>query len=411
MPGAIGKIPPQPWMIQNETLAVMAALSADKGEARFVGGCVRDALVNRPVIDIDIATVHLPETVIERLTANNIGHAPTGLQHGTVTAIANGKPFEITTLRRDIKGYGRHADVLFTDDWQTDASRRDFTYNALYANQDGLIYDYFGGIADLHAGRTLFVGDPETRIREDVLRILRFFRFHAHYGRGDADASALSACAHLAHLIPNLSAERIRQEVLKLLAADRAAEVWELVHTNGIATHFLPEATNDAALQKMIDLEARHGGTGFVMRRLAALLETTTEGLVRVTQFLRLSRAQAAQLLELEIGVQRLRSNIDINDVRKMIYRHGNDLTLSLLMLAAAKGMDGNLEPLYAETLSFRAPPFPVEGNDVINAGIPTGPKVGEILKTVENWWLDRNFEPGRRACLDKIAELAEAEL
>ncbi len=207
-----GTLAKQAWMIAPETVTLMAALSADGGEARFVGGCVRNALCNRKVIDIDIATPLKPDEVIERLTAAKIHYVPTGLKHGTVTAIVDGKPFEITTLRVDVQNHGRHADVAFTADWKADAARRDFTINAMSATPDGDLYDPFNGVDDLRKGRVIFVGDAEKRIAEDILRILRYFRFLAHFGKGEADKGAIAACAKFAPQIKTLSAERLRQK-------------------------------------------------------------------------------------------------------------------------------------------------------------------------------------------------------
>src|SRR5690606_37975346 len=193
------------WMTAPQTRAVIDALTQDGGQVRFVGGCVRDALLGRPVKDIDIATPDPPETVIERLTRAGIRTVPTGIDHGTVTAVIGQKHFEITTLRHDVETFGRRARVAFTADWEADAARRDFTINAISAEPDGSLHAPFGGAADLAAGRVRFVGEPEARIREDVLRLLRFFRFHAWYGRGEPDREALEACGRLAHLLPTLS--------------------------------------------------------------------------------------------------------------------------------------------------------------------------------------------------------------
>jgi poly(A) polymerase len=250
------RLDPQPWMTAPETVAVMAALSAAGGEARFVGGCVRDALVGRKVRDVDIATHEPPERVLNLLARAGIKAIPTGIKHGTVTAVIGARHFEITTLRRDVETYGRHAKVEYTDDWQADAARRDFTMNALFCGADGSIYDPFGGAADLRAQRVRFVGDPEARIREDVLRLLRFFRFHAHYGKPPPDAAALAACRSLAHLLPTLSGERICAETLKLLSAPEPADVIDLMGEAGVLANFLPEATRNDQLRALVALES-----------------------------------------------------------------------------------------------------------------------------------------------------------
>lgn len=400
----LGKISKQAWMVAPETYRVMESLLRDGGDARFVGGCVRDALVNRKVIDIDIATPLKPEEVIARLQTDKIAVVPTGLKHGTVTAIADGRPFEITTLRRDVATYGRHADVAFTDDWRADAARRDFTFNALYATLEGDVHDFFGGIEDLRIGRVAFIGDAEERIREDVLRILRFFRFYAHLGRGDADAAALAACEKLSDQIPRLSAERIRTEVLKLLEAPRCAEVWQLMMEHRIVTRFLPEATNAARLGRLVALEDKYQSHGFIMRRLAAVLDVTVQGLIDISEDLRLSRDQTQQLLALFEPSFDVNLRMDEKTTRRAVYRLGNDVVRSLLLLlAAGKGDEGNLREIYGWATAFRVPRFPVVGNDVLALGVPAGPEVGRLLADVEDWWAAQDFVPGRTACLDRL--------
>lgn len=399
-----GKLAPQAWMTAPETVRVMDALHQDGGTARFVGGCVRDALANRKVIDIDIATPLKPDEVIARLAAAKIPHAPTGLKHGTVTAIADGKPFEITTLRLDLTHYGRHANVKFTDDWHADAARRDFTINTMSATREGDIFDPFGGIQDLAQGRVLFVGDPDKRIQEDILRILRFFRFFAWFGRGAPDAAALKACARNANLIPRLSAERVRQETLKLLEAPRAAETWRLMLSAGIVTQFLPEASDTAALEKLSRLEEKlHAGAPSVLRRLASLLIVSRDGLPHLAQALRLSNEQAAALSALLFPTHPASTNMTEAEAKKLAYRAGPDTACGLLLLAAAKGDEGDLEKLYAAASSFRPPRFPLEGGDVLRLGIPPGPLVGRALKEMEEWWIAKDFRPGRTECLERL--------
>lgn len=401
-----GKISRKAWMIAPETVAVMDALMATGVEARFVGGCVRNALVNRPVIDIDIATPLRPEQVIEHLQAANIRHIPTGLQHGTVTAVVDGKAFEITTLRVDVTPFGRHAQVEFTDDWEKDASRRDFTINAMSANMEGDVYDPFTGIEDLRTGRVIFVGYPETRIQEDILRILRFFRFFAHFGQGRPDAAALVACAKLANRLPRLSAERIRTEVFKILESDRCAITWNIMLRAGIVTHFLPEATALKPLERLLELEADHHSHPFVLRRLAALLDVTPAGLVALTRSLRLSNEQAGVLMKLVNPGMNVATDMPEHDVRKLVYAHGNDMARSLLLLCAARQFDnGNLDALYNVATSFRPPRFPLIGDDVLKLGWPAGPHIGRILKDMESWWIGEDFAPGRTEALKLLAQ------
>ncbi|HRJ65919.1 MAG TPA: CCA tRNA nucleotidyltransferase [Alphaproteobacteria bacterium] len=403
----LGKISKQAWMVAPETQRVMESLLRDGGDARFVGGCVRDALVNRKVIDIDIATPLKPEEVIARLQTDKIAVVPTGLKHGTVTAVCDGRPFEITTLRRDAATYGRHADVIFTDDWRVDAARRDFTFNALYATMDGDVHDFFGGIEDLRIGRVAFIGDAEERIREDVLRILRFFRFYAHLGRGDADAAALAACEKLSDLIPRLSAERIRTEVLKLMESPRAADVWQLMMEHRIVTRFLPEATNTQRLSRLIALEDKYQSHGFIMRRLAAVLDVTVQGIIDISDDLRLSREQTQQLLALFEPSFEVTLRMDEKATRHAVYKLGNDVVRSLLLLRAAEsGAEENLREIYGWATAFRVPRFPLVGNDVLAMGIPPGPEVGRVLADVEDWWAAQDFAPGRTKCLERLKAL-----
>jgi poly(A) polymerase len=403
-----GKLSKQAWMGAPETLKVMQALQEDGGSARFVGGCVRNALANRKILDIDIATPLKPDEVMARLKKNKIPYAPTGLKHGTVTAIVDGKPFEITTLRVDVNPHGRHADVRFTEDWRIDAARRDFTINAMSATLEGEVFDPFGGIKDLREGRVIFVGDADKRIHEDILRILRFFRFYAHFGQGPADPCALKACIANAALLPRLSAERIRQETLKILEAPRAAEVWKTMLENGITTHFLPEATDVRALERLIVLETAYHSQTHVLRRLAALLVINQEGFKHAAAGLRLSNDQTRQLHDMLFPKTPVTTQMDAADIRKLVYISGNDMARSLLLLAAAKeGTENNLKTLYEIATAFRAPRFPLEGTDVINLGYKAGPDVGLLLKSMEDWWINQDFQPGRTQCLEHMKAIS----
>src|SRR5690349_5033916 len=255
-------------MEDTATRLVLRALEAGGQPARFVGGCVRDALLGRPIGDIDIATPEPPERVVELLRKWRIKAVPTGIEHGTVTAVARGRPFEITTLRRDVETFGRHARVAFDAGWAEDAERRDFTMNAIFLDGSGAIFDFVGGIEDLHAGRVRFVGDPEARIREDVLRLLRFYRFHAHYGRGAADGTARNACRKLAPLLPSLSAERVAAETIKLLKAPDPVPTLRMMAEDGVLSAALPELARLDLLARLVAIEPAPDP----VRRLAALL-------------------------------------------------------------------------------------------------------------------------------------------
>ena len=411
MPVFNARLAQQAWMIAPDTVQVMEVLTANGGDARFVGGCVRNALVNRPVLDIDIATPLKPDEVMDRLKAAKIKVAPTGLKHGTVTAIVDGHPFEITTLRIDVTPFGRHAEVAFTDDWEKDAARRDFTINAMSATVEGDVYDPFNGVEHLRQGRVIFVGDPEQRINEDVLRILRFFRFHAHFGQDRPDLKALVACAKLSGKIVKLSAERIRQEIFKLLESDRAAEVWNTMIYAGVTTHFLPEATAVPVLQRLIALESNHHvhdqqGRAFVMRRLAALLDITAGAVPMVARAIKLSNEQGAQLATLATPTWPVSMTMSVKDVQQLVYRLDNDMVRSLLLLAAARENNaGRLDELYHAATVFRAPRFPIIGDDVLKLGWKQGPDIGRIMDEMGDWWMNAEFQPGRTECLKRLQD------
>ncbi len=278
-PSASGRIAPQAWMTEPATRAVLAALAAGGVEARFVGGSVRDALLGLPLWDIDIATPAPPERVIELLQAAGVKVVPTGLAHGTVTAIVPPRHFEITTLRRDIETFGRRARVAFDADWAADAARRDFTINAIFLSPDGAIDDPVGGLDDLRARRVRFVGDPATRIAEDVLRLLRYYRFEARFGTGAGDPEARAACRTAAYLLPSLSAERVAQELTKLLAALDPVPALQMMQTDGVLAAVLPEAPRLDRLRRLIELEPDRDP----LRRLAALvdIDAATRGRAR----------------------------------------------------------------------------------------------------------------------------------
>ncbi len=394
------------WIAEEDTVRVMDALLKHDGAALFVGGCVRDTLVNRKVYDIDIATSETPEDVIARLEAAKIKYVTPGLDHGTVTAVTENRPFEITTLRRDVETDGRRAEVEYTDDWTEDAARRDFTFNAIYCNLQGELFDPFGGIEDLRLGRVRFVGDARQRITEDYLRILRYFRMFAHFGRDAPDEEALDACVELADNVPNLSGERIRNEALRLLEADRAAIVWRVMTDSGVTAHFLPEATRCDVLERLMKLEERLSSKTFVLRRLAGVLDGGLDLAKDVAHRLRLSNIETDILAQMAA----LHDKIDLDGmddraVRRLVHQHGNDMLRTLMLLrAAVTGEEGKLEDLYQKATACRLPRFPLRGRDVLDLGISEGPKVGEAMQAMEDWWIEQDFQPKRRAMLDELA-------
>ena len=383
---------PQPWM--TEATPVLAALG---GSGRFVGGCVRDALLGRKIGDVDIATPLLPEEVMRRLEAAGIKAVPTGLAHGTVTAVVPPRHVEITTLRRDIETYGRHARVAFTDDWAADAARRDFTMNALFLDAEGEVFDPLGGLADLRAGRVRFVGDASTRIREDVLRLLRFYRFHAHYGRGDADAAARAACRALAPLLPSLSGERVAAELLKLLRAADPVPTLRLMREDGVLAVLLPEATRLDRLAGLVALE----DAADAIRRLAALLERDA---AEVAERLKLSAAERDRLLALVVPGAPVDLAADEKTQRRLAYRRGIDLYRDQVLLAGAvTGAAERVRALLRLAETWRAIRFPLRGRDVTALGIPAGPEVGRLLAAIEAWWEADDFSADRPALLSEL--------
>lgn len=404
-----GKIASQDWMTAAETKAVIAALTRKGAIVRFVGGCVRDAILGRKVKDIDIATHDPPETVIKLLEAARIKAVPTGIEHGTVTAVVDRAHFEITTLREDVETYGRHAKVAFTDDWKADAARRDFTFNAIFCGPDGTLFDPFGGIEDLHAGRVRFVGDPETRIKEDVLRLLRFFRFHAHYGKGDPDQAALSACRKLAHFLPTLSGERVAGEILRLLSAADPASVFDLMQTDGVLSHVLPEAEHIRKLAVLAAIENERGENDPLLR-LASVLRPDIGIAQAVAERLRLSRAERERLAALVAPEIPVTVTDDGKIHRRELYRLGAARYRDLALLAWADSPaanDSRFQAMLASIQEWKPKELPVKGRDVLALGIENGPKVGDFLRRVEDWWIGSDFAPGREACLEKLRKLA----
>jgi poly(A) polymerase len=388
----------------------VAALTAGGHPARFVGGCVRDALLGRPVKDVDIATPEAPERVMALLKAANIRAVPTGIDHGTVTAVAGTTHFEITTLRHDVETYGRHAKVEFTDDWAADAARRDFTFNAMFADSDGTIYDPAGGLADLHNRRVRFVGDARTRIEEDVLRL---FRFYAWYGAPPPDPEALAACRALAWKLPTLSAERVWAEVRRFLEAPDPAPSLVLAIENGVAPHVLPGTLNVERLRRLIAIEATLAVPVDAIRRLASLLTVDAEATAELSERLRHSNSERNYLARLITRHGVLKPARDARGPRRALYELGRETYRDLVLLswsgAGASPSDEAWTRLWQTAEEWSSPRLPVAGADVLAFGIPKGPHVGALLAEVERWWVARDFSPGREACLRRLAELTKA--
>ena len=399
-----------PWMTAPETRAVLDALG---GNGRFVGGAVRNALLGKPVSDIDIATPLLPEDVGARLGKAGLGAVPTGIEHGTVTAIANGRPFEITTLRRDVSTDGRRATVAFTADWAEDARRRDFTMNALYADANGEVFDSVGGVEDLKAGRVRFVGDPVTRIREDYLRILRLFRLHAWYGKGDIDPAALRAAAAEKAGLAQLSGERVQKELLRLLEAEAPAPVLRVMAASGILGELLPGALNIARLEHLARIEGESFFTPDPVLRLAALLPSDPAAVETLSRKLKLSNADAERLVDLAGARERVVSYLSVKEMRKLTYRLGAARFKDRVFLKWAEDpKESNAvqwRALLSMAESFPRPKFPLSGRDVMLAGVPEGPLVGQILKEVEDWWVDADFIDDEFSLAERLKAVVQA--
>ena len=413
---------PQPWMTASETQAVMAALSADGATVRFVGGCVRDALMQRPVNEVDLATPERPERVIELLENAGIRVIPTGIEHGTVTAITDNKNYHITSLRKDIATDGRRAVIQFTDDWKEDAARRDFTFNALSASPDGLVYDYFDGLKDLSDRRIKFVGCAEERIKEDHLRILRYFRFIAVLGVRNDDQPSHQLCISKAHLISNLSGERIRDELFKILKSEIKNDALALMINNGVTQHFLPEAVNPDLLNQLMLLENFAAQSYSVsvdpIRRLASLIETDEKGADGIAERLKFSKSHRKKLKKLIKTRFKEILNLNEDKLRAIIYQNGSShiIDLSLLqwsqMLIDMPRLPQEQKDAWLRIIEmadgWMEPIFPVRGQDLVNLGIEEGPKISSLLNQLEDWWAEGGCHPDRAACLKKLKNLME---
>ncbi|WP_395709896.1 CCA tRNA nucleotidyltransferase [Reyranella sp.] len=379
---------------------LLAALAQGGVGARFVGGCVRDTLLGRAIGDIDLAVDKPPDLVVRALEAATIKVVPTGIKHGTVTAVIERRPFELTTLRRDVETDGRRAVVAFTDDWLIDASRRDFTFNALYAASDGTLFDPFDGRTDLAAGRVRFIGDADRRIAEDRLRVLRFFRFYAWFGRPPLDGAGFAACRRNAATLGALSAERVAKELLRLLAAPAPADALEAMVEAGALDHWLPEVFGTRILRALID---REGDQPDPLRRLAAIVPTPV-----VAKRLRLSTQETLRLELMLSPEYEVQLDGDARNLRAQVYRLGTSLFVDRVLLAVEA--PGDWRAAVALARSWTPPDLPVTGADALKLGLKPGRKIGQLLDAVERWWIAGDFAADRAACLVELERLvAEA--
>ncbi len=403
-----------PFLNDRRLKRVLAVLNADGGEARVAGGAVRNALIGEPVTDVDIATTHTPDRVTELARAADLHVHPTGLDHGTVTVAVDGgghgRTFEVTTLRVDVETFGRKANVQYTDDWTEDAKRRDFTINALYCDGRGRVFDPLGGYPDLKRRKVKFVGDPKARIAEDYLRILRFFRFHATYGKGIPDRPGLQACVALKEGLAQLSGERVRAEFLKLLVAPGAVSAVKTMARHGILPLIVPGPADLKTFQRMVELDAAHALPADPLLRLLALAPLPAETL---KERFRLANADAKRLAAVENASAVAPGFRDLE--RKIaLYHAGSDIFGDAVRLAWSRAKpdaypDSAWQALMAFGSGWAIPSFPVTGADLLARGFTTGPKLGHALRMLEDWWAASGFPDSKDEILGRLAVLDSA--
>lgn len=404
---AVDRLRGAPFLMGGGAATALKLLDGDGEQARIVGGAVRNALMGRSVAEIDIATTAVPDEVMRRARLANIKFAPTGVEHGTVTLIIDGRPYEVTTLREDVETFGRKARVVFGRDWSHDAARRDFTINALSVTADGTVYDYTGGLEDLAHRRVRFIGEAGRRIAEDYLRILRFFRIHAAYGTGPVDREGLRACIAGRAGLKQLSAERIRSEMLKLMGADGASGALREMGDGGLLLELLGGVTYHSAFDAMVAAEQQLALEPEPIRRLAALAVAVVEDADRLTERLRLSNAESAELVSMAHRWWRLVS-VDENQARVALYKLGPERYVDRIMLAWAQtgGDAGRWQELATLPSRWTVPVFPLKAADFMARGLQPGPKLGAALARGEQLWIDAGF-PSDTTELNAIAGAA----
>jgi poly(A) polymerase len=397
------------WLKQGELARLLALLNRDGEEARVVGGAVRNALLRLPVGEIDVATTAVPEEVARRAESAGWKAVPTGIEHGTITVVISGKPFEVTTLRQDVETYGRKAKVVFGRDWKADAERRDFTINALSAEANGTVHDYVGGVADIAMRHVRFIGEPQKRIAEDYLRILRFFRFHAWYGEGAPDAAGLHACIVARSGLDMLSRERVRTELLKLVLAPHAAPTLAVMAETGLLGAVLGGVSLLASFENTAKVEAAVGAEADAVRRLGALGVIVKEDGDRLAQRLRLSNAEAERLTALDFWWRVSPASGD-QAAHALLYQLGPQSFLDRVLLAWSRSDAGAADEAWRELASlprrWTAPVFPLKAAEFIRRGIAPGPALGAALRAAELAWIAADF-PDDRDAIEAIADNA----
>lgn len=398
------------WLQRAETRELLSALNTEGHIARAVGGAVRNALLGEPVRDIDIATTSPPDVTTRLADKAGLKTIPTGLEHGTVTVVAHHTPFEVTTLRTDVETFGRHARVAYTDDWSADARRRDFTINALYCDADGTVHDPLHGYPDLIARRVRFIGNAEDRIREDYLRILRFFRFSADYANGALDPDGQRACIALREGLDSLSRERVRAELLRLLVAPHATSVVPII-AGEFLTRLLPDPPNARLFERIVSIERDRSTQPDAIRRLGALSGARPGAALHLRDALRLSSKEFERLARLTMPDPAFDPASAEHDAKAFIYRHGAPAFVDGMMIAAARNGTSPTNPDFSARLGladrWQPPSLPVRGSDIINLGIPAGPRVGRIFAAFEDWWIGADFPQDPAQLANRLAQLS----
>ena len=413
------KLDIKPWIKNLKIKAVLSAITKNGKEARFIGGCVRDRLLKKKVHDIDIATQELPQNIISLLKGAGIKAVPTGLKHGTIMAVINNETFEITTLRRDVQTDGRHAEVQFTENWKHDAARRDFTVNAISIDLEGKIFDYFNGRHDLDKKIIRFVGQAPSRISEDHLRILRYFRFIATMGLNIGDPKELNACIDQAGKLRGLSGERICSELFKILSSKMEKGILHIMYEKGILGVILPHATSPERLMELARLETRILNIKAIrpdpILRLAALVKTDVSGIDEVTNALKLSRIEHKQLINIKKNTDAIYWNITHDRLQRAIFKLGKKTVIDLAlynwadMIISSSKYTSELGDSWmqiiatAEEQQDRELILPIKGQDVVDLGIPPSYKISQLLEQVEEWWLQNGCVADRKTCLKKL--------
>ena len=418
MPNYENKIDITAWTDNSEIRSVLSAITGDGKEARFIGGCVRDHILGERVSDLDIATLEPPNRIIELLNNAGIKAITTGIKYGTVTAITSNK-IEITTLRRDIKTDGRYAVVEYTQDWEQDAARRDFTINALSVDLNGNIFDYFTGQQDLMSKVIKFIGLAQNRINEDYLRILRYFRLIATHGLSVGDDADLQACVKNIDKILEISAERLRSELFKILSSNMRNDIVSTMYQEGILQVIIPDVTSPERFLKLVELESNLFLPKRVfpdpIRRLAALVETSSDAVVKITKILKLSKIEQKRLTNMKTRTSEIFWNMTNNELRQVIYKRGNEEVIDIALLnwaSMATSKPNNLKDAedgwlkiisYIQENCCQELRLPIKGQDVIDLGILPGKKISKLLYEVEKWWLNSGCLANRKACIDKL--------